>query len=195
VTRLRAFGASARHAHCRALFTIVLIGGLALESTSAQSLGELARREEERRRQITPGKQYTNADLPQTQSATAPAVTQPDSGPAAPAIDPQPAKAADAHEETAPARGREKRDETYWRARARELGGHVQRTQTEIGSLEARLAELETQAATSPDARRERDVTAAQLRKLRQNLLSFTKEVERFEQRARADRVPADWIK
>jgi hypothetical protein len=42
---------------------------------------------------------------------------------------------------------------------------------------------------------RERDVTAAHLRKLRQNLQSFGEEVDRFEQRARADRVPADWIK
>jgi hypothetical protein len=178
-----------------ALVAILLIGNFALES-SAQSLGELARREEERRRQTTPGKQYTNADLPDTASATAPAVTQPDPGPAAAAAaDPSPAKAADADADAPPARGREKRDETYWRTRARELRGHVQRTQTEIGSLEARLTELETQAATSPDALRERDVTAAHLRKLRQNLQSFGKEVERFEQRAHTDRVPADWIK
>jgi hypothetical protein len=179
-----------------ALLAILFIGNFALDS-SAQSLGELARKEEERRRQTTPGKQYTNADLPDTDSATAPAVIQPGPGPAAAAaasVDPSPVTAADAAEEAPPTRGREKRDETYWRARARELRGHVQRTQTEIGSLEARLTELETQAATSPAALRERDVTATHLRKLRQNLQSFGQEVDRFEQRARADRVPADWI-
>jgi hypothetical protein len=178
-----------------ALLAILLIGNFADES-SAQSLGELARREEERRRQTTPGKQYTNADLPHTESESAPAVTQLDPASAAAAApDPSPAKAPGADEDASPARGREKRDEQYWRGRARELRGHVQRTQTEIGSLEARLTELDTQAATSPDALRERDVTATHLRKLRQNLQSFGREVERFEQRARTDRVPADWIK
>jgi hypothetical protein len=177
-----------------ALLAVLLFGNVAAES-SAQSLGELARREEARRMQITPGKQYTNADLPQTETAPAPPVMQPDLGPVAAAVDPSPAKAPDAGEDAPPARGREKRDETYWRARARELKGHVQRTQMEIGSLEARLTELDTQAATSPAALRERDVTATHLRKLRQNLQSFGNEVERFEQRARADRVPADWIK
>lgn len=177
-----------------ALLAILCLVNFALESP-AQSLGDLARKEEERRRQTTPGKQYTNADLPDTESATAAPVIQPGPGPAdAASVDPPPVKAADAADAVPPARGREKRDETYWRARARELRGHVQRTQTEIGSLEARLTELETQAATSPSALRERDVTATHLRKLRQNLQSFGQEVERFEQRARADRVPADWI-
>ncbi len=179
------------------LLAILFIGNFTLES-SAQSLGELAHREEERRRQTTPGKQYTNADLPRTENATPAPVMQPDPGPAAAAAasaDPSPAKAPGADADVPPARGREKRDETYWRARARELRGHVQRTQTEIRSLEARLTELDTQAATSPDALRERDVTATHVRKLRQNLQSFAQEEERFEQRARADRVPADWIK
>ena len=179
-----------------ALVAILLIGNFALES-SAQSLGELARREEERRRQTPPGKQYTNADLPDTDRATVPAVIPPEPGPAAPATapaDPAAANGRDAEADAASPRGREKRDEKYWRARASELRGHVQRTQTEIRSVEARLATLETRAATS-DALQERDVTATHLRKLRQNLQSFGEEVERFEQRARADRVPADWIK
>jgi hypothetical protein len=179
-----------------ALAALLLVGHFALES-SAQSLGELARREEERRRQTTSGKQYTNADLPHSEGATVPAVIPADPAPAAPAAPADPATASrpETAADAGTARGREKRDEKYWRARARELRGHVQRTQTEIASVEGRLAGLETRATTAPDALRERDVTSAHLRKLRQNLQSFGEEVARFEQRARADRVPADWIK
>ena len=180
-----------------ALVAMLLIGNFAVES-SAQSLGELARREEERRRQTTAGKQYSNADLPATDSATVPAVVPPDPGPATTAAAPTtsaPANGPGADADAPSARGREKRDEKYWRARARELRGHVERTQAQIGLVQERLAELEARAATSPDARRESQVTGTHLRKLRQNLQSFAEEVERFEQRARADRVPADWIK
>lgn len=198
----------------RALVTALLIGAFALEGIAAQSLGDIARQEAERRKQATSGKQYTNDNLhpePQPSSSGVPtpapstastasvnaATTQP--APASDSKSAAPQNAADASKNAAPPaqRGREKRDETYWRARAGELRGRVQQVRQQIEAIQARVEELDTQlqAGAAPAVGREREVAATTLGRLQRNLQSFIEEVQRFEQRAQLEKVPAEWIR
>lgn len=183
-----------------ALLRALVIGAFALEGMSAQSLGDVARKEQERRKQTPPGKQYTNDNLRSEPKPSAPDAVRPIAGAPAKAADaakPTPVEAPSASSSAAENASaplvREKRDETHWRTRARELRGRVQQTRDEIASVEVRLADLDAQSGAS--VARERDVTAGALSKLRQNLQFFLAEVDRFEQRARSEKVPADWIK
>lgn len=189
---------------CVVIASLAVAAG-SLDGLAAQSLDDIARREAERRKQTTPGKQYTNADLradPQpapSQTQAPPSVAPASSSEAATSSPPAAAAGspAPAAEATAVAAGREKRDEGYWRTRARELRDRVQQLRDQIEALDARVAELDAQrqAGAAPSVGREHDVAAATLGRLRRNLQSFSEEIQRFEERARLQNVPAEWIR
>ena len=201
-------------------FIVLLLAVLAFPATlEAQSLGEVAVQEAQRRKRVTPGKHYTNDDLrpdslpgafvseQRTESevptaeatlveaevAPADVLPDPDSDLPDGWSPPSPV----ALGEAGVPRGREKRDETYWRTQARQLRGRVGRIGENISALEGRLADLDAEllAGASPAVRRERDVTARSLESLRQDLRFVTEELERFEQRARSSNVPPAWIR
>lgn len=169
-----------------------------VEAVAAQSLGEIAKREADRRKHSASGKLYTNSDVrPEPRPAVVEtAVTIPDS---VAASAPEPAKqpekssssASAAPAETAPVMAKEHRDETYWRTRAGQLRAHIQRLRDDIAAVETRQLELEEE----PDAAPEYDVASGALTKLRRNLDAFTGELARFEERARAAKVPAEWLR
>jgi hypothetical protein len=165
---------------------------------AAQSLGEIAKREADRRKQTAAGRLYTNSDVRpeakpsvvQTPVAVAASLTAAAPEPAQPE-DKGSAAAAGTTADAAPVRAKEHRDETYWRTRARELRGHIQRLRDDVTAIETRQLELGEQ----PDAAPEYEVATDALTKLRRNLDSFTGELARFEERARAANVPAEWIR
>ena len=165
---------------------------------AAQSLGELARLEAERRKQVTPGKQFTDKDLrPEPKPSAAESRPVP-SQVAPPSVETTRSASGDAPgaSSTTPqnsARASEPRNEAYWRGRTRELRGHIERVRDEMTAVEGRLTELEGQAGASVG--REREVLTAVLEKLRKDSHAFTEEFERLEQRARVAKVPADWLK
>jgi hypothetical protein len=188
----------------------IVIAALLLAAGSlelaAQSLAEVARQEAERRQQTVSGKQYTNADLrEEPQPSSASSQPQPIAIPAsqaAPAVPPSPAAAqatspAPTSNVTSAPRGREKRDETYWRTRARELRSRMERLLEEIAALDSRVADLDAQrqAGAAATVGGEYDVAAAALARLRRDLQFLSEEVQRFEQGARQDNVPAEWIR
>jgi hypothetical protein len=168
----------------------------------AQSLGAIAQREAERRKQTRQGKRYTNEALrPEPAPSTSDAArTAGDSAPqAADATKPSPGSPPS--ESSAAAAGgaaaeppKAALNEAEWRAQARERRARLQRFRSDITALESRLAELEQSADVSPEARSEQQALAAPLASLRSELAKWAAEFGRFEQRARAANVPADWI-
>lgn len=167
---------------------------LAADAAAGQSLGEIARREADRRRQVADGRQYTNDDLrPEPQPAPSTAVQAAAAESAAAAGDTKSeAAAATSTDAKALPPAREKRPEPYWRERAQQLRAMVQKAREEVTALEARSSGLDA-AGASRAAAREGDVTREALGKARQNLRFFTEELQQFEQRARRANVPPEW--
>lgn len=169
-------------------------------ATSGQSLGEVARREAERRKQVPSGRVYTNGDLaPADPAQTVPA-------PAAPA---QPsaetAKPAGSQTEVAAAAegGGDKpaaqqppsrRSEQYWRDRAKGLRGRLAQLEADAAAAERRLNEIDAGAQT-PETAREREVLATAVARLQSSRGYLRDEVARFEKLAELNKIPADWIR
>lgn len=191
------------HRSIRDALGIALVLTTIPAAASVQSLADLARREAERRTEVAgSGRVYTNADL--LQGEPAPAVGVPPPAIAAPATTGSTpsttSKAADAStpptEATTeePLEGREKRDEPYWRARARDLRGRLALAENNATRTEAYLREIDAGPQT-PALAREREVVAAALARQQSDLHFRREEVAQFEALARLNKVPADWIR
>lgn len=173
----------------------------------AQTLGEVAAREEEGLTRVRAGRIYTNDDLrpaggpaPVSAPASAPKSSTPEraipGGSASPAFarDSAPAQpSAGKDGAPTPVKARNKRDETYWRQRAQELRGRLQTLQHNAGAIEARTPELE--ATGSAESARELAVSTATLAQLRRDISYLQRELANFEQRARSENIPTDWIR
>jgi hypothetical protein len=181
--------------HARLAATLVALT-LAGSAAVAQSLGDLARAEQERRAaRGRSGKVYTDADLrpdPTTPAVprTVPVVATPApaSTPAAPAQENATTAAADPD---AP-----KLAEARWRARARALRSILGAAHDQVEALASRLKELDGQLQKTYSAplTREREVTAQSSAQAGRDLRALTEELQRFEKNAQSENVPADWI-
>jgi hypothetical protein len=178
-----------------AAFLSLIVGGPVM---AAQSLGDVAQREAERRKQATTGRVFTNGDLVRVdESAPPPAPGPAGAAPASPdAPAPKPvAKPTDnpGYEPILVA-GREKRDEKYWRENAREFRAHVAKANADVAAQEARLAELAAGPQTA-SAVREQQVISGGLDGLRRNATSHAQELTRFLARAQREKVSEDWVR
>jgi hypothetical protein len=177
----------------------LLVGLHWFAALEAQSLGDIARQGQERPRETTAGKRYSNEDLLPVPVPSAPPVARASEDPAL-ASEPDDASEAkddDASEVEAdggkvPSTAKDKRDETYWRTRASGVRALVQRQRDDVTQMETRLADLET--ADSPTAAREREVTRQALAKARLDLQFVLADAASLEQDAHAAKVPAEWI-
>jgi hypothetical protein len=180
---------------------------------SAQGLGEVARREAGRRQQTSVGKKYTNEDLRAVQGEAAPVAASPSTAKPA-SIEPSPTGAAaapgdaEAAGATTPADGakpartdvksaEEKRGEQYWRQKGETIRAERDKTAARVEGLKARLQNLEEQLRNGAGAShaQERDVTLKSLEKAQYNAQSIREEWDRLEARAKAEKVPADWLR
>lgn len=202
-----------RRWHYRALVaTVVLILLSSVEvAARAQSLGDVARREAERRKDAsrTPGRVYTNEDLG---SVEPPAATPMQPVPTDPAAPP----AQDATEVTAEAANvgstvmeedpethkvnirttaprREKRDEQYWRARAKDVRDRLAKATADLAAAQSSLAALDGGPKT-PAAARERSVVTAALERLQSDVRYRQQDVTKMQMHAEMNKVPAAWI-
>jgi hypothetical protein len=177
-----------------------LVFGLALATAaSAQSLGEVAKKTESRRKATAttpaqPGKVYTNEDLPKTEpAATAPAAAgQP--SPAAPAASAQPAP------EQKPAED-PKKDEAQWRGRVAQIRDSLQRAkmfeealQTRINSLSADFVSRDDPAQRGVVAA-DRQKALAELERVRKEIKDLEKQLSDLEDEARRAGVPPGWLR
>jgi hypothetical protein len=181
--------------------TVVLAQVLcASAGAGAQSLGEIAKQEEARRKTIKkPSKVYTNDSLRPEPAATAPTV------PATPAPAPssaQPAPAGAAADNDAPAAPTpEVRDEKYWRGRIDAARAALARSQTFQDALQSRINALSADFVNRDDPAQRNVIAAdrqkalAELDRVKQDIATAQKSITDTQEEARRANVPAGWVR
>jgi hypothetical protein len=170
---------------------------LAASAVFAQSLGEVARKEAERRKSIkASGKVYTNEDVRSEPTSAAPAT------PATPA----PAPEADA--DTAPAAAAPKpgsvddpKSEAYWKKRITTARDSLSRSQTFADALQTRINALSADFVNRDDPA-QRNVIAAdrqkatdELARVKAEIAQYQKAIADIQDEARRANVPAGWVR
>jgi hypothetical protein len=183
-----------------AVIVLTLMGHAA--TASAQSLGDVARREEERRKQTAaPGRVYTNDTLEGVDAvATEPAAQGGATAPSEPAPKAEVpgyvfheylgAGVASIKSTTPP---REKRNEQYWRKLFVDVRARVAKANAALAAQEARLAAIQTDQ--TPTAVREREVIAEEIVRLQKGARLQADDLTRWLARARDDKVPEEWTR
>lgn len=184
---------------------------VAAGTASAQSLAELAKLEEERRKAITtPSKIYTNEDLRPSPAPARAATQAPAAAPAAPpspsGVQPPspsgvpPASTADSAATETPAEV-EKPDEAAWRQRIQAERDALQRAETFAEALQSRINALSTDFTARDDpAQRatiatDRQKALAELDRVQQEILQHTKAIAGIQEEARRAGVPPGWLR
>jgi hypothetical protein len=177
------------------LVAIALLGVTAPRLV-AQSLGEVAKKEEERRKGVkAPSKVLTNKDLnaPPPSSAPPPAAAP---APTADAKDAAKDKDAKDTKDKEPAK-----DEAYWRGRLKTLQDALDRNQTYSEALQTRINALNTDFVNRDDpAQRatianDRQRATAELNRLKDQIQQDKKAIADLQEEARRAGVPPGWLR
>ena len=182
-------------------------------SAGGQSLGEVARKEAERRKTVkTPGKTYTNDQLksdgregapvpatpPSTDSATAPATG---GAPAAGSGSAKAAADAAGQKGQAAAAPKDVKDEAYWRTRLQTEREALSRAQMFSDALQSRINGLSTDftARDDPAARAaigaDRQKSLDELQRVKKEIEQHTKALTDIQEEARRSGAPAGWVR
>ena len=189
--------------HARSLVFFALGLALAVNSVPlrAQSLAELAKKEEERRKGVPePAKVYTNKDLTAVPGGT-PAASVP-----APAAD---AGAAPQASDSAPKDGdgsKDKpagqvKDQAYWVKRLKALQEKLEREQTYVEAIQTRVNALSTDFVNRDDPiqragiERDRQKAMAEMDRLKKSVEDTKKGIADLEEEARRAGVPPGWLR
>lgn len=182
---------------------VALVAGLGLASAmaatvTAQSLGDIAKQEEARRKAVkTPSKVLTNDSLrsvPTPVSAPAPAAA------ASPAASAPPGAPAAADAKAKPPVDR-KAEEAAWRQRIQGARDSLQRSQMFAEALQSRINGL-TADFTARDDPAQRAVVAndrqkalAELDRVKNDIVQQTKAIADIQEEARRGGVPPGWLR
>ena len=171
--------------------------GVAHEA-AAQSLGDVAKKEEQRRKTVkSAGKVYTNDTLKPDPTPSVPATNATGTAPAAsptPAPAPSPAPADDSADKPAA-------DEKTWRKRIEDARSSLQRSQAFADALQSQLNGLTTDFVNRDDpAQRQqiankRDAALAELERVKKEVAAQTKAISDIQEEARRAGVPAGWVR
>jgi hypothetical protein len=179
--------------HIPALLTIVAVG-LGSAPAAGQTLADVAKKEEERRKTVKPAdKTYTNKDL-----GTLPPGT-PSPPPAKPAASTD--SAARETEKPAEQENEPVKDQAYWAGRVKELQTQLQRDQTYVDALQTRVNSLATDLVNRDDpAQRgvlasERQKALGELDRLKKQIEATKKAIADLEEEARRANVPPGWLR
>jgi len=191
-----------------AIRLVTVITVLAAVTASAQSLGDVANREEARRKSVQgSGKVYTNENLrpepppsvPPTPSASA---TDSTSAAVKKASDDTKKAADDAKKPVDESNADEpKKDEAYWKARVTKARDDLGRAQTFADALQSRINALTADfAARSDPAQRaqignDRNKALAELDRVKKEIEDNTKAIAAIQEDARKAGVPAGWVR
>jgi hypothetical protein len=185
-----------------ALSALFLVGGV-VTPLCAQSLAELAKKEEERRRAIKePSKTYTNKDLVNLPPATAsppPETSKPATG-ATPATG-DAAKGAEGDKGKDKPKDAPARDQKYWSGRMKELQTQLQRDQSFAEALQSRINALTTDFVARDDPAQKavigqnRQKALVELDRLKQAIVNDKKAIVDLEDEARKASVPPGWLR
>lgn len=179
-----------------------------------QSLGELAQKEEARRKAVTgPAKVYTNESLRSESRQTSPTATPPAGQPPAPpsasgAVPPSPsgqgpgaARTEKPAADAAAAAPDPKQDEAAWRKRIQNERELLQRAETFAEALQSRINALTADFSARDDpAQRaqvgvDRQKALAELDRVKQEIQQHTKAIAGIQEEARKAGVPPGWVR
>jgi hypothetical protein len=180
---------------CIAILTAVAGLGSA-RSARSQSLGDVARKEEERRKDVkAPVKVYTNKDLgAPIQGGAPPDATKP----SAPSSEPskEAAKAADdKSKDAAP------KDQAYWGKRKKDLQDKLDRSRTQADAMQSRISALTADFTSHDDPvqraaiERDRQRALGELARLQQDIKDTQKAISDLDEEARKAGVPPGWLR
>ena len=161
---------------------------------TAQSLGDVAKKEEQRRKTVkSTGKVYTNDQLKADPTPSVPATSATGTPtPAASTPAPAPAPSDDSAD---------KGDEKTWRKRITNARESLQRSQTFADALQSQLNALTTDFVNRDDpAQRQqiankRDSVLAELERAKKEAAAQTKAISDIQEEARRAGVPAGWVR
>jgi hypothetical protein len=167
-----------------------------------QSLAEIAKKEEERRKSAQPAKVYTNKDL-----TPAP----PGSPPPAANGAPKDAKDGGAKDAKNPADAKDAKggdgkdtgtkDQKYWSDKIKALREQLDRDKTFADALQTKVNSLTTDFVNRDDPAQKRIIEAdrqkaiAELARLNKAIVDDQKAIADFEEEARRAAVPAGWLR
>jgi hypothetical protein len=188
----------------------------------AQSLADVARQEEERRKTIKkPSKVYTSEDLrresgsaPTTVSvptaASTPTTPSTASTPSTPSTPSSPAaengstSGGNSNANTTPessSQGAKDKDQTYWKTRITQAREQLDRSKTLADAMQSRINALNTDFVNTDDpvkrggVERDRQKARAELDRLKNEIKEATKAVADIEEEARRASVPPGWLR
>jgi hypothetical protein len=186
-------------------FTLAaMLLALPLASEAQQSLVDVARAEEARRKTVTkPAKVYTNESLKQDITAPLPANATPAApksaapAPAAPDTQVPSLNLPGGQSEPPPPA----KDQAYWSARIKAAREALSRSQIFAEALQSRINALTTDFVNRDDpAQRsqielERQRSLAELERVKKEIAAHTKEIASIEEEARKAGVPPGWLR
>ena len=168
---------------------MVLAGATFARAQTTPTLGELALKEQERRKALkVPTKVLSNADLPKIGSAPTPK-TLPEGGAAKP----------DAEQKPKPAE--EERDEAWWRQRMTALREELRRNEIFAEALQTRINSLTNDFASRDDPYQrariaeDRQKALTEMDRVKAEIDLQKKKISDFEDEARRARVPPGWVR
>ena len=171
------------------------------DAVAAQSLGEVARREEERRKSIAAsGKVYTSEALREQPPAPGAAAPVPDAGNAAAAPSASQGQAQAGAAPAAPA-DQPRRDEAYWKQRIQAERDALARSQVFADALQTRINSLTADFTARDDpAQRavlstDRQKALAELDRVKQEIQQHTKAIADIQEEGRRAGAPAGWLR
>jgi hypothetical protein len=193
-------------------FTVVTAAAFLLTAMTAQaqSLADVARKEEERRK-ATPeaAKVYTNKDLNAAPAPSTPAAgtkdtkDTKDAKDAKDAKDPKDTKDAKDPKAANDANGKEPvaKDKAYWSGRLKKLQDQVEQNQTLVDAMQTRINALSTDFVNRDDPaqrsviERDRQKALSELTRLKQAVVDGKKAIADLEEEARRAGVPPGWLR
>jgi hypothetical protein len=181
-----------------ALVLLILAGFVG--SVRAQSLAEVAKKEEERRKALPPPtKIYTNKDLKDVPAGTPP------SAEASKEADQDKAADKDAKDKDTKDADKAKdvpvKDQAYWSKRLKDLQGQLERDQAFADALQTKVNSLNTDFVNRDDPaqraviERDRQKALAEIARLQKAVLDGKKAIADLEEEARRAGVPPGWLR
>ena len=179
---------------CLTLVALVIVAS----SATAQSLADVAKQEEARRKAIkTPSKVYTDADVKKLAPGTPPQGTTPAAAPA------QPAAAEQAAKEAEPKSGEQgpEKDEAWWKGRITEARSKLERAKLLHDAVQTRINSLTNDwaARDNPIERQQlaqdRANAIGELQRLKDEIAAQTKAIADIEEEARQAGIPPGWLR
>jgi len=184
------------------LVLLILTGTGVCASLRAQTLAEVAKKEEERRKTVTtPAKVYTNKDLTPVPAGSTPA---PSAAAGAPSLADAAKAATDGDKtpkDTVKSSGPANKDQAYWSGRRKTLQDKLDRDQTFTVALQTRINSLAADVVNRDDPaqravlERERQKAVADLARLQQDIVTDKKALADLDEEARHAGVPPGWLR